>query len=68
MSPSSFLLTICIVIPVGNSIPISQVREEVAAAYIKDIEWQTSEMLLPYKKLCIQKKVNIYCVSKFDLE
>ncbi|KAF5461826.1 hypothetical protein F2P56_017890 [Juglans regia] len=45
--------------PMGNSIPISQVREEVAAAYIKDIEWQTSEMLLPYKKLCIQKKVEV---------
>ncbi|XP_075649054.1 U-box domain-containing protein 35-like isoform X1 [Castanea sativa] len=43
----------------GNSIPLSQVREDVAAAYIKEINWQTSQMLLPYKKLCAQKKVEV---------
>jgi hypothetical protein len=53
---------------VGNSIPLSQVREDVAAAYIKEVEWQTSEKLLPYKKLCAQKKVSISCILKFDLE
>ncbi|XP_050254423.1 U-box domain-containing protein 35-like isoform X1 [Quercus robur] len=43
----------------GNSIPLSQVREDVAAAYIKEINFQTSQMLLPYKKLCAQKKVEV---------
>lgn len=45
--------------PMGNSIPLSQVREDVAAAYIKEVEWQTIERLLPYKKLCTQKKVEV---------
>ncbi|XVF54924.1 hypothetical protein PTKIN_Ptkin05aG0219800 [Pterospermum kingtungense] len=43
----------------GNSIPISQVRDDVAAAYKKEVEWQTSEMLLPYKKMCAQRKVEV---------
>ena len=41
----------------GNSIPISQVRDDVAAAYRKEVEWQATEKLLPYKKMCTQKKV-----------
>ncbi|KAG6649055.1 U-box domain-containing protein 35-like isoform X2 [Carya illinoinensis] len=44
--------------PLGT-IPVSQVRDEVAAAYRKDVEWRTSETLLPYKKLCAQKKVEV---------
>ncbi|XAR71827.1 Non-specific serine/threonine protein kinase [Bertholletia excelsa] len=43
--------------PMGNSIPLAQVRDEVAAAYRKDVEWRTNEKLLPYKRMCIQKKV-----------
>ncbi|KAF8044352.1 hypothetical protein BT93_A2368 [Corymbia citriodora subsp. variegata] len=45
--------------PMGNSIPLSQVREDVVAAYKKEIEWQTNEMLLPYKKMCSQRKVQV---------
>lgn len=45
--------------PMGNSIPLSQVREDVAAAYKKEMEWQTTEMLLPYKKMCSQRKVQV---------
>ncbi|KAK4837422.1 hypothetical protein QYF36_005281 [Acer negundo] len=43
----------------GNSIPISQVRDDVAAAYKKEMEWQTSKLLLPYKKMCTQRKVDV---------
>ncbi|MBA0790024.1 hypothetical protein Gohar_014697, partial [Gossypium harknessii] len=43
--------------PMGNLLPISQVREDVAAAYKKELEWQANEMLLPYKKMCAQRKV-----------
>ncbi|TXG70590.1 hypothetical protein EZV62_005525 [Acer yangbiense] len=43
----------------GNSIPISQVRDDVAAAYKKEMEWQTSKLLLPYKKMCTQRKVHV---------
>ncbi|KAG7035547.1 U-box domain-containing protein 35 [Cucurbita argyrosperma subsp. argyrosperma] len=41
----------------GNSIPVSQVREDVAAAYRKEMGWQTSEKLVPYKKMFAQRKV-----------
>ncbi|KAK9093376.1 hypothetical protein Syun_028287 [Stephania yunnanensis] len=42
--------------PMGNYIPISQVRDDVAAAYKKEMEWKASKMLLPYKQLCSEKK------------
>ena len=44
----------------GNSIPVSQVREDVAAAYRKEMGWQTSEKLVPYKKMFAQRKVQPY--------
>ncbi|XP_022771551.1 U-box domain-containing protein 35 isoform X2 [Durio zibethinus] len=30
-----------------------------SAAYKKEVEWQTNEMLLPYKKMCAQRKVEV---------
>jgi hypothetical protein len=45
--------------PVGNFIPISQVRDDVAAAYKKEKEWQTLQMLLPFKSICTRKKVSL---------
>ncbi|CAN6166519.1 unnamed protein product [Urochloa humidicola] len=48
--------------PMGNFIPISQVREDVASAYRKEAEWQVSNMLLPFKKMCAQKKVETEAV------
>ncbi|KAL6952532.1 hypothetical protein U1Q18_015190 [Sarracenia purpurea var. burkii] len=45
--------------PMGNLIPLSQVRDDVAAAYRKEVEWQTNEKLLPYKRMCTQKKVQV---------
>jgi hypothetical protein len=44
---------------VGNFIPISQVREDVASAYRKEAEWQASNMLVPFQKMCAQRKVRI---------
>ncbi|KAK9087009.1 hypothetical protein Syun_029403 [Stephania yunnanensis] len=43
----------------GNYIPISPVRDDVAAAYNKGMEWKASKMLLPYKQLCSEKKVAV---------
>ncbi|KAK4363489.1 hypothetical protein RND71_018730 [Anisodus tanguticus] len=43
----------------GSFIPISQVRDDVVAAFRKDVEWQTSENLLPYKMLCTKRKVQV---------
>nr|CAD1821717.1 unnamed protein product [Ananas comosus var. bracteatus] len=48
--------------PVGNYIPISNVREDVASAYKKEMEWRANAMLLPYKKMCSQKKVEAEAV------
>ncbi|KAI3458344.1 hypothetical protein Pfo_015007 [Paulownia fortunei] len=49
--------------PMGNGIPISQVRDDVAAAFRKEVEWQTSEKILPYKMLCIRRKVQVEVVQ-----
>lgn len=48
--------------PMGNFIPISQVREDVASAYRKEAEWQASNMLLPFKKMCAQRQVEAEAV------
>ncbi|KAK4351174.1 hypothetical protein RND71_030487 [Anisodus tanguticus] len=45
--------------PMGSFIPISQVRDDVVAAFRKDVEWQTSENMLPYKMLCTRRKVQV---------
>ncbi|XP_049933222.1 putative U-box domain-containing protein 53 [Nymphaea colorata] len=45
--------------PMGNSIPVSNVREEVVAAYRKEIEWETNTKLLPFKQMCAQKPVAV---------
>ncbi|KAK9144569.1 hypothetical protein Sjap_004472 [Stephania japonica] len=49
--------------PMGNYIPISQVRDDVATAYKKEMEWKTSKMLLPHKQLCSEKKVEAEIVQ-----
>ncbi|XP_073119782.1 U-box domain-containing protein 35-like [Henckelia pumila] len=45
--------------PMGGGIPIAQVREDVAAAYRKEVKWQTREKILPYKTWCERKKVQV---------
>lgn len=42
---------------VGNLIPVSQVREDTSAAYTKEIECKTNEMLLPYRRMCAKAQV-----------
>lgn len=48
-------------LPVGNVIPLSQVRSDIITAFKKEVEWQTKQMLLPFKKMCEQRKVRYYC-------
>ncbi|XP_057952289.1 U-box domain-containing protein 35-like isoform X2 [Malania oleifera] len=45
--------------PMGYFIPISKARDDVAAAYKEEVEWQTCEKLLPFKKMCAQQKVPV---------
>ncbi|CAM9002571.1 unnamed protein product [Rhodiola kirilowii] len=44
---------------VGNLIPISQVREDVAEAYRKEMEWRATEQISLCKKIFLHKKVPI---------
>ncbi|KAK9170036.1 hypothetical protein Syun_002176 [Stephania yunnanensis] len=39
------------------------VRDDVVAAYKKGMEWKASKMLLPYKQLCSEKKVEAEIVQ-----
>ncbi|KAF7045519.1 hypothetical protein CFC21_054619 [Triticum aestivum] len=48
--------------PMGNYIPVSQVRDDVASAYREELEWQARNMLLPYKKMCAQTQVEAEAV------
>lgn len=43
----------------GNYIPISKVRDDIASAYKKEVEWQANDMLLTYKQLFSGRKVEV---------
>ncbi|XP_042399136.1 U-box domain-containing protein 35-like [Zingiber officinale] len=43
--------------PMGNRLPIEQVRDDVVAAYRKEEEWRAQDMLRPYKKMCTERKI-----------
>lgn len=49
--------------PMGNFIPISQVRDDIGIAFRKEVEWQTDEMLIPYKKMCGQRKAQVEVIQ-----
>ncbi|KAK9137589.1 hypothetical protein Sjap_008183 [Stephania japonica] len=53
--------------PMGNYIPISQVQDDVATAYKKEMEWKTSKRLLPQKQLCSEKKVEAERIEADDV-
>ncbi|VAI69770.1 unnamed protein product [Triticum turgidum subsp. durum] len=48
--------------PMGNYLPVSQVRDDVTSAYREELEWQARNMLLPYKKMCAQRQVEAEAV------
>ncbi|KAJ4913133.1 U-box domain-containing protein 35 [Raphanus sativus] len=45
--------------PMGNTIPISEVRDDVVAAYRQEVLWQAEEVLKPYKKMFERRKVAV---------
>ncbi|KAM7499508.1 hypothetical protein LguiA_023922 [Lonicera macranthoides] len=49
--------------PIGLNIRISLVREDVANAFRKEVEWRTNRNLLPFMKMCAQKKVQAEIVQ-----
>ncbi|XP_051142983.1 U-box domain-containing protein 35-like isoform X2 [Andrographis paniculata] len=48
--------------PVISRIP-TPIREDVVKAFRKELEWQAKEKLLPYKKMCSQRKVQVEIVQ-----
>ncbi|KAL6641458.1 hypothetical protein ACP70R_019639 [Stipagrostis hirtigluma subsp. patula] len=47
--------------PMGNNVPIDQVRDDIASAYEKEVERQAQDMLLMYKNMCNEKCVGSCC-------
>ncbi|XP_010438919.1 PREDICTED: U-box domain-containing protein 35-like [Camelina sativa] len=45
--------------PMGNAIPISEVRDDVVTAYRQEILWQSEEMLKPFTKMFVRRKVAV---------
>ena len=43
----------------GNTIPISEVRDDVVAAYRQEVLWQAEDVLKPYKKMFERRKVAV---------
>ena len=56
LNPTDLCLLHVLII-VRNLISTLKVREDVVAAYRKDMEWQTSGLFRPYKKMFTHKKV-----------
>ncbi|KAL8210815.1 hypothetical protein R6Q57_005252 [Mikania cordata] len=50
-------------VPEVGSVLISQVRDDVAMAYRKEIECQAYEQLLPFKNMCARRKVEVEIVQ-----
>ncbi|KAJ4877453.1 U-box domain-containing protein 52 [Raphanus sativus] len=45
--------------PMGNAISITELRDDVVSAYKQEVDWNTNEMLCPYKKMFERKKVQV---------
>lgn len=52
---------------VGSYVPIANVRDDVAAAYKLEVEWQTNEMLIPYRNMVSRKQVTRFFPHCFIL-
>ncbi|KAK1306143.1 U-box domain-containing protein 52 [Acorus calamus] len=48
--------------PMGNHLPVSQVRDDIVSAHKDEIEWKTDTLLLPYKRICSHKQVEAEAV------
>ncbi|CAN7089866.1 unnamed protein product [Brassica rapa subsp. narinosa] len=45
--------------PMGNAISITELRDDVVSAYKQEVDWNTNEMLCPYKKMFERRKVQV---------
>ncbi|KAL0718306.1 hypothetical protein Bca4012_067628 [Brassica carinata] len=45
--------------PMGNDVMITELRDNVVSAYLKEVDRKTNEMLLPYKKMFERRKVQV---------
>ncbi|KAG2550524.1 hypothetical protein PVAP13_9KG334400 [Panicum virgatum] len=52
--------------PMGNYVPVDQVRDDIASAYEKEVECEAQNMLLMYENMCIGKVEAEVLVVKGD--
>uniref|UniRef100_A0A1J3I7R4 RING-type E3 ubiquitin transferase n=1 Tax=Noccaea caerulescens TaxID=107243 RepID=A0A1J3I7R4_NOCCA len=45
--------------PMGNAISITELRDDVVSAYKQEVDWNTNEMLRPYKKMFERRKAQV---------
>ncbi|CDY16812.1 BnaA09g05700D [Brassica napus] len=45
--------------PMGNAISITELRDDVVSAYKQEVDWNTNEMLCPYKRMFERRKVQV---------
>lgn len=41
----------------GNAISVTELRDDLVSAYKQELDWNTKEMLQPYKKMFDRRKV-----------
>ncbi|CAN6912697.1 unnamed protein product [Brassica oleracea] len=45
--------------PMGNAISVTELRDDLVSAYKQELDWNTKEMLQPYKKMFDRRKVQV---------
>ncbi|CAH8354006.1 unnamed protein product [Eruca vesicaria subsp. sativa] len=45
--------------PMGNAISVTELRDDVVSAYKQEVDWNTNEILRPYKKMFDRRKVRV---------
>lgn len=49
----------------GNAISVTELRDDLVSAYKQELDWNTKEILQPYKKMFDRRKV-LFCFVLFS--
>ena len=50
----------------GNAISVTELRDDLVSAYKQELDWNTKEILQPYKKMFDRRKVFVlFCFVLF---
>ena len=51
----------------GNAISVTELRDDLVSAYKQELDWNTKEILQPYKKMFDRRKVFVlFCFVLFS--